>query len=71
VSVSWTAHSKELPAGWHIATSRPHPLIEAVSWPTTTSIHVVVARTWNELIWRVRAADARQRENARREESSG
>jgi hypothetical protein len=64
-----TAWLMGLPDDWELAGRREHGALEAVRRPSPTALHVVIGRTWNELVWRVRAADARQREKARREES--
>jgi hypothetical protein len=67
VGTSWLL---ELPKDWELAGRRPHGALEAVKRQGPTMLHVVVGKTWNELVWRVRAADARQREKAAREESA-
>jgi hypothetical protein len=56
---SWTSLSQELPPGWTIARNRPHPRIVAVSRPSPTAVHVVVAREHAELIEKIRAATGR------------
>jgi hypothetical protein len=48
MAVSWLM-AQELPDGWEVARNRPHGLIEAISRPTPTSVHVLVAHDLREL----------------------
>jgi hypothetical protein len=67
VGSSWLA---ALPDDWELAGRRPHGALEAIKRPSPTTLHVIVGKTWSELCWRVRAADARQREKSKLEESA-
>ena len=58
MATSWLM-GQELPEGWELARDRPHPLLEAVSRPTPTIVHVVIARDWAELIDKLQAIAAR------------
>ena len=54
MATSWLM-DQQLPDGWEFARNRPHGLVEAVSRPTPTSLHVLVARDLRDLLEKVRA----------------
>jgi hypothetical protein len=54
MAMSWLM-DQELPDGWEFARNRPHGLVEAISRPTPTSLHVLVARDLRELMEKIRA----------------
>ena len=51
MATSWLANlGQELPPGWIIQPCRPHGLLEAISRPSATALHVVVAKNKDELL---------------------
>jgi len=66
MSTSWLLN---LPQGWEMAGKRPHGALEAVKRSGPTALHVVCGRTPEELMGRINAADARERERGRRDDA--
>jgi hypothetical protein len=58
VGASWL---QGLPPGWELVSRPGHGALEAVRRDSPSSVHVIVERTWAELVNRINVADARQR----------
>ena len=53
--VGWKRHDA---SAWEIRALPGRPMVEAVKRPSPTSLHVLVARTRDELLEKIRATEA-------------